>query len=937
MRRLLFRRLVPVLATLGLLAVLPMRAERAQEAAPAVPDQGVQALQVLYWYLEEAIRDNDLDKLRAAFSPLLPPQQGQTLIDDLLATKNTRAVVRERDRIVLPDAPLGTGFRLVIEVFVESGNAGRIATYRLDVYRLNPAEGAWAIGAAEALNRVDGLYRLVLEAGRQVTVRDLRVTAEDFQLTLPSGTAFVARIGEGVSAIVLVGDGTMTFSPRPPAERVQVKLFSGSETLSAAFTMAYLRMNPFDVTSFINREAFVGEGPADPKLAARAAEFFGAQLPRSFSLDLTDLSRETWSLVPGSGDLIADVRTRKYNVLTYAKSGNEAEDITVFDRASRRNIAVYPSEARMAARGGRTYNEDNLADYDVFDYYVDATYQPDRSWLEGRAQLRLRVRAFALSTLTLRLAEPLVVRSVQSSLHGRLLAIRVRDQNNVLVTFPKTVPRDEVIVLTVNYGGRLEAQPPDREVAGVSGQVFPQSDMPQIPAEPRWILSNRSFWYPQNTVTDYATGVLRLAVPAAYDVAASGDPSPSNPTVTPGTGPTDGGRKTYVFDVPQPARYFGWLITRLVPVGTRTVLLPEAPASTSHVPGDTQGGTPAGNGTAPAQSQSLARPVIPGVRYLGVEVIATANPRQVGRSRNMLAQASEILAFYGSLVEDFPYPTFTLAVLDDDLPGGHSPAYLGMVHQPLPTTPFTWRNDPVYFDEYPRFFLAHEVAHQYWGHAVGWKSYHEQWISEGFSQFFALLYAERAGGAGVARSVLSRLRSTAIAQSGQGPIELGYRLGHVKSDSRVFRSLIYNKAAMVLHMLRRLIGDEAFFAGLRRFYWESRFMKVGTDEVREAFEATSGRPLGRFFTRWIREYAIPTVRYSTTVEGDTLVATFEQDAGAVHDLPVTVTLRYASGQRDDVVVAVTEASTTARLPLKGPLRGVEVNEDNAALARFDRR
>ena len=52
----------------------------------------------------------------------------------------------------------------------------------------------------------------------------------------------------------------------------------------------------------------------------------------------------------------------------------------------------------------------------------------------------------------------------------------------------------------------------------------------------------------------------------------------------------------------------------------------------------------------------------------------------------------------------------------------------------------------------------------------------------------------------------------------KGPIYLGYRLGHIKGESKVFRALVYNKGAAVLHMLRRLIGDEAFFDGLRQFY-----------------------------------------------------------------------------------------------------------------------
>jgi hypothetical protein len=920
----------PTIAVACLIAALSLAAgARAGAEQGATAERVALQLQALYNGLEDAIGQGSRERLQAAFSPHLPEAQAAVLASDLLSPANTRAAVRERDRIVLPDAPPGTGYRLVLEVFIEAGNAGRISTYRVDVLR-TPADSSWRIGAMEQLSRVDGLYRLSLDAGRQIAVRNLRVTAEDFQLSLPSGTAFVASIDEDrVTAVVLLGDGTMTFSPKPPAERVQVRLFAGSETLVAPFTMAFLRFSPYDFRTFISEQALVEQGGVDPRLAARASEFFAAQLPRSFSLDLSDLSRDTWSLIPGGGDLVAEVRTRKHNVLTYARANGEAEDITLFDRENRRNIAVYPSASRMQARGGRAYNEDLLVDYDVTDYYVEASYQPDRAWLSGLARLHLRVRAFALGTLTLRLSEPLVVRSVQSDRFGRLLSIRVRDQNNVLVSLPKPVSRDESMTLTIAYGGRLEAQPPDREVAAVDGeQAFPMSDLPQIAAEPRWILSNRSYWYPQNTVTDYATGRLRLSVPAAYDALASGDPDPAGPSLVPGASATVPERRVYEFTVRQPARYFSWLITKLVPVGATEVTLPDAGGPTPLA------GTSGEDGGSQVRS---VFPPLPGVYYRGADVIATANPRQASRARHMLVQASEILAFYGSLVDDFPYPSFTLAVLDDEVPGGHSPAYLAMVHQPLPTTPFAWRNDPVYFDDYPRFFLAHEVAHQFWGQAVGWKSYHEQWVSEGFSQFFALLYAQRHGGPGVARSVLSRLRSTAIAESGQGPIELGYRLGHVRGDSRVFRSLVYNKGAMVLHMLRRLLGDEVFFRGLRQFYRDSRFLKVGTDEVREAFEAVSGRQLSRFFQRWIREFAIPTVRYSTRVEGGRLRVVFEQDAAAIHDLPVTVTLQYASGEREDVVVAVTEARTLATFPLKGPVRQVDVNEDNAALARFQRR
>ena len=73
---------------------------------------------------------------------------------------------------------------------------------------------------------------------------------------------------------------------------------------------------------------------------------------------------------------------------------------------------------------------------------------------------------------------------------------------------------------------------------------------------------------------------------------------------------------------------------------------------------------------------------------------------------------------------------------------------------------------------------------------------------------------------------MRQMRRWAMNESDQGPVYLGYRVGHIKSDGRAFRAIIYNKGAMVLHMLRRLVGDEAFFSGLRRFYADSRFSKA---------------------------------------------------------------------------------------------------------------
>jgi aminopeptidase N len=319
-----------------------------------------------------------------------------------------------------------------------------------------------------------------------------------------------------------------------------------------------------------------------------------------------------------------------------------------------------------------------------------------------------------------------------------------------------------------------------------------------------------------------------------------------------------------------------------------------------------------------------------------VALSVEANRRQESRGRDALVTGAEILRLYSRLTGDIPYDAIKLAMVEDDVPGGHAPGYFAMLNNPPPVQQLNWRNDPASFQGFPEFFIAHELAHQWFGQAVGWKNYHEQWLSEGFAQYFAALYAKEKRGEPAFREILRQFRKWAIDDSDQGPVYLGYRLGHIKGESRVFRAIIYNKGAAVLHMLRRLIGDEAFFRGVKKFYADNRFKKAGTDDLRKAMELASGRNLARFFERWIYDNGIPRLRYSTAVEGQELVVRFEQVCD-VYDVPVTVAVTYADGKTAEFVVIVDEAAKEARLPLTGSVRAVEANPDGAAIAIFEKK
>ena len=824
--------------------------------------------------LEEALRATDARAIVALATSEAAVAQ---LVEVTTEGRPTRVVVKERDR-----TPTPAGQRLLLEVFTEYGGEARLSTWNIE----SEAEATSVrITSATRLASVTGLYRLSLNSARQYDIHNRTVTGPDLALQIEKGTAFLAETPAGPTAVVLLGGGEMRFSPGDRAERTQVQIFSGHEGMKTPFDAAFIRVRPTDFEDRFPRGTLV-ERPSSQSDLRRAQGIFEEYAGKTFQIELRDLSPERWWITPQAGDLIAEIRTKHFGSLTYTRSGGDSEDISLFDRRRRRNIAVYASAEKLARRG-RFYSEDDLLDYDILAYDIDATVSPERLTLQGNARLKIRVRSAAVSSINLRLADTLVVQGVFSPNLGRLLHLRVIGQNSVIVNLPGTASTGTELWLNVLYSGRVQPQELDRE-AIASPQDTQESA--QLPMEPRYLYSHRAYWYPQSPVSDYATMRLSVTAPAAFDIVASGA-SVGAPVPPPGVTSGQEPRRMFVFESDRPVRYLAFVATRLRQVETR--------------------------------------------QLDGVSLIMEANARQTGRAKSMTGRAEDIFSFYRSLVGKAPYPSFSIVVTERENPGGHSPAYFAVVDQVLHTTGVTWRNDPVNFESYPSFILAHEMAHQWWGQAVGWKNYHEQWISEGFAQYFAALYAEKKLGPAVIGNVMKQMRRTALEYSRQGPVYLGYRLGHIKADSRVFRSIIYNKAAMVLHMLRLFVGDEAFFRGISEFYGEWQYRKAGTGDFIAAMEKSSGRPLTRFFETWIFGESIPRVKFSYSVEGKEIVIRFEQ-LGEPTDFPVGVTLTYASGARADVVVNVTEKLVQKRLPLSEALRSAAANSGNQSLVEIVR-
>lgn len=173
----------------------------------------------------------------------------------------------------------------------------------------------------------------------------------------------------------------------------------------------------------------------------------------------------------------------------------------------------------------------------------------------------------------------------------------------------------------------------------------------------------------------------------------------------------------------------------------------------------------------------------------------------------------------------------------------------------------------------------HEVAHQWWGHAVGWASYHDQWLSEGFAEFSAGLFMQKAVGPDWRKDYIQfwdrlRLRileknNFGVAPNDAGPLWMGLRLASPRTEN-AYQNVTYPKGAYVLQMLRSLMfspddQDKAFIGMMHDFVNYHREHPASTESFKAVAEkhmtkvmdvAKNGR-LDWFFDEWVYGTQVP--------------------------------------------------------------------------------
>ncbi|NOY05890.1 MAG: T9SS type A sorting domain-containing protein [Chlorobi bacterium] len=203
--------------------------------------------------------------------------------------------------------------------------------------------------------------------------------------------------------------------------------------------------------------------------------------------------------------------------------------------------------------------------------------------------------------------------------------------------------------------------------------------------------------------------------------------------------------------------------------------------------------------------------------------------------------------------------------------------------------------------------VVHELAHQWFGDKVTCASFKDIWLNEGWATYMESLYYEQVNG-------VNRMKADMAAKMYFGP---GTITVEDPANQQIFSgNLSYRKASWVLHMMRHIVGDSAFFSGVRKYLGGTEretYRSVTTDEFVGYLERESGYDFDTFIQNWIYGEYYPTYKYDWTASRDQNMYKVEVNITQmfvpkrqIFDLPIDLTLRLPSGDTTFVVRNNTE-------------------------------
>jgi hypothetical protein len=706
-------------------------------------------------------------------------------------------------------------------------------------------------------------------AGPFATVSNLVLKRDAATFTLKSGEIYFApAVKDHTFGAVFFGEGELTLTPPTEIEKHSLALFTRQPSITEAFDKLVLRFTDktFDEIKSSTQARMGTNGPQAGRAqdAYRDNQVLHRKILRS-NIELRELIDLYNPQRPGFFTAFIDGKQFKKLIFEYDPLGIPSvspEEVSLSSYGeSDGGLWTAFHRADEYARGTASSDEDHRI-YDIIHHEIDTVISGTK--LTCTDTLTIRGLDAGARVLPFSLFSSLRVSHVRDE-QGRNLDFVQESKNDDAdfgVIWPEPLEAGKTYKLTIEYAGG------DALIDVGNGNYF---------------LGPRSTWYPNNEGTafgDRATFNLTFHHPKSKSL-----------------------------------------------IGTGSVVAPEAPEGNGMVVKWSSGETALAVAGFNYGSFKKKEVLDPDTGY-NIEFYANdatpffmRNAEQsgsmstMGMAGSMLADAQNATRLYSAYFGKLP---FTRLALTQQPAGNFGQAWPTLVYMPF--TAFmdqtqrymaTGGNLRFATDDFFEYVAPHEIAHQWWGHMVGWKSYHDQWMSEGFAEFSASLYIQyilRDEHKFIdfwnnQRDLITQARPQTRDKRPYtvGPVTQGYRLNSGKTGG-VARFMIYPKGAYILHMLRQMMfdtrkdGDKRFMAMMQDFIKSHYNEDVSTEDFKKIVEKHMTKQMdldenGRmdwFFNEWIYGTEMPSYRFEYQLSGGTNLSAHITQSGVSDNFKMLV-------------------------------------------------
>ena len=217
--------------------------------------------------------------------------------------------------------------------------------------------------------------------------------------------------------------------------------------------------------------------------------------------------------------------------------------------------------------------------------------------------------------------------------------------------------------------------------------------------------------------------------------------------------------------------------------------------------------------------------------------------------------------------------------------------------------------------------IAHEIVHQWFGNSASEIDWPHIWLSEGFANYFTSLYILETKGEGAFQQRIKEERETVLNfyKKKQTPV--------IDTENTNLMSLLnansYEKGAWVLHMLRKKLGDETFWKGIRSYYEKFKLNNASTNDFKNVMAEVSGENLDTFFTQWLQKAGHPILKTSWLYNNNILRLIISQTQKTAFQFPLDVELIYTDGTSEIKTIEVTEIAIPFEIETKGEVKEIK--------------